>query len=60
MSMVQIKLLAAILALLAMLGGAYLYQTRRNQRPAYVLTDQDKARSQKLLPKEAPKAYLEP
>jgi hypothetical protein len=60
MSIVQIKLLAAILGLLAMLGAAYLYQARQDHRPGYVLTEEDKTRSKKLLPKSPSRNYLEP
>jgi hypothetical protein len=55
----QLKLLAAGLALLATLVGAYLRNSRQDHRPAYTLTEQDQQLSQKLAQKP-PAIYQEP
>jgi uncharacterized protein YxeA len=56
---IQIKILAAILAVLCVVGAAYLRNSRRDQQPGYVLTEQDKQQSKKLA-QSPPTTYLEP
>ncbi len=56
---IQIKILAGILGVLAMLAGAYLRTSRQDHQPAVVLTDQDQQLRQKLAQKP-PAIYQEP
>jgi hypothetical protein len=59
MTAIQVKLLAAILGVITVVGAAYLRNSREDHQPAYVLTDQDKDLSKKLAQKP-PTTYLEP
>jgi hypothetical protein len=59
MTALQVKLLAAILGVITVVGAAYLRNSREDHRPAYVLTEQDKQLSKKLA-QHPPATYLEP